>query len=61
MGTHTDASVTAVLGAPAHAPAEHGCAPSHKTVSWGCLHTPQPSLLWEQEDVQQEDEAGSWE
>lgn len=46
MGTYIDALVTAVLGAPAHAPAEHGCAPSHRTVSWGCIHTPQPSVLW---------------
>lgn len=47
MGTHFHASVTAVVGLPAHAPAERGCAPSQRAVSWGCPYVLQPPVLWE--------------
>jgi len=44
MGTCFHASVTAVVGPPAHAPVEHGCV---RAVSWGCPYPLQPSVLWE--------------
>jgi len=47
MGTCFHASVMAVVGPPAHSPAEHRCAPSWRAVSWGCPYPMQPSVLWE--------------